>query len=49
MRHPKSHNAKSGQGHILDMVSIRERPASMERTLSFAPAFVSLCWRRQVS
>ena len=27
MRRPKSHNAKSGQGHILDMVSIRERPA----------------------
>ena len=26
MRRPKSHNAKSGQGHILDMVSIRERP-----------------------
>ena len=25
MRRPKSHNAKSGQGHILDMVSIRER------------------------
>jgi IS30 family transposase len=30
MRHPKSHNAKSGQGHILDMVSIRERPAEVE-------------------
>ena len=30
MRHPKSHNAKSGQGHILDMVSIRERPAEIE-------------------
>ena len=27
---PKSHNAKSGQGHILDMVSIRERPAEIE-------------------
>ena len=27
MRCPKNHNAKSGQGHILDMVSIRERPA----------------------
>ena len=26
----KSHNAKSGQGHILDMVSIRERPAEIE-------------------
>jgi hypothetical protein len=25
MRRPKSHNVKSGQGHILDMVSIRER------------------------
>src|SRR4030088_3255445 len=30
MRRPKSHNAKSGQGHILDMVSIRERPAEVE-------------------
>jgi hypothetical protein len=30
MRHPKSHNAKSGQGQILDMVSIRERPAKIE-------------------
>ena len=30
MRHPKSRNAKSGQGHILDMVSIRERPAEIE-------------------
>src|SRR6202035_5150834 len=30
MRRPKSHNAKSGQGHILDMVSIRERPAEIE-------------------
>ena len=30
MRHPKSHNAKSGQGHILDMVYIRERPAEIE-------------------
>ena len=29
-RRPKSHNAKSGQGHILDMVSIRERPAEIE-------------------
>ena len=30
MRRPKSHNANSGQGHILDMVSIRERPAEIE-------------------
>ena len=30
MRRPKSHNAKSGQGHILDMASIRERPAEIE-------------------
>jgi IS30 family transposase len=30
MRRPKGHNAKSGQGHILDMVSIRERPAEVE-------------------
>ena len=30
IRRPKSHNAKSGQGHILDMVSIRERPAEIE-------------------
>ncbi len=30
MRRSKSHNAKSGQGHILDMVSIRERPAEVE-------------------
>ena len=30
MRRPKSHNAKSGRGHILDMVSIRERPAEIE-------------------
>ena len=30
MRLPKSHNAKSGQGHILDMVSIRERPAEAD-------------------
>lgn len=30
MRRPKSHNAKSGQGHILDMVSIRERPAEVK-------------------
>jgi hypothetical protein len=30
MRHPKSHNVKSGQGHILDMVSVRERPAEVE-------------------
>ena len=29
MRRPKSHNAKSGQGHILDMISIRERPAEL--------------------
>jgi IS30 family transposase len=29
MRRPKSHNAKSGQGHILDMVSLRERPADV--------------------
>jgi IS30 family transposase len=26
MRLPKNHNVKSGQGRILDMVSIRERP-----------------------
>jgi IS30 family transposase len=30
MRRPKGHNVKSGQGHILDMVSIRERPAEVE-------------------
>ena len=30
MRLPKNHNAKSGQGRILDMVSIRERPAEAE-------------------
>jgi IS30 family transposase len=30
MRLPKSHNARSGQGHILDMVSIRERPAEAD-------------------
>jgi IS30 family transposase len=30
MRLPKSHNAGSGQGRILDMVSIRERPAEAE-------------------
>ena len=30
MRRPKNHNAKSGQGQILDMVSIRERPAEIE-------------------
>jgi IS30 family transposase len=30
MRLPKSHNAESGRGHILDMVSIRERPAEAE-------------------
>ena len=30
MRLPKSHNAKSGRGHILDMVSIRERPAEAD-------------------
>jgi IS30 family transposase len=30
MRLPKSHNAESGPGHILDMVSIRERPAEAE-------------------
>jgi IS30 family transposase len=30
MRRPKGHNAKSGQGHILDMVCIRERPAEIE-------------------
>jgi IS30 family transposase len=30
MRLPKSHNARSGQGRILDMVSIRERPAEAE-------------------
>jgi IS30 family transposase len=30
MRLPKSHNAESGRGHILDMVSIRARPAEAE-------------------
>jgi IS30 family transposase len=30
MRLPKCHNAKSGRGHILDMVSIRERPAEAD-------------------
>ena len=30
MRLPKSNNAESGRGHILDMVSIRERPAEAE-------------------
>src|SRR5246127_1516974 len=30
MRLPKSHNAGSGRGHILDMVSIRDRPAEAE-------------------
>ena len=30
MRLPKSHNVKSGRGHILDMVSIRERPAEAD-------------------
>jgi len=30
MRLPKSHNARSGQGRILDMVSIRDRPAEAE-------------------
>jgi len=30
MRLPKSHNVQSGQGQILDMVSIRERPAEAE-------------------
>ncbi len=30
MRRSKSHNTKSGQGHILDMVSIRDRPAEVE-------------------
>jgi len=30
MRLPKNHNAKSGRGHILDMVSIRERPAEAD-------------------
>ena len=30
MRLPQSHNAESGRGHILDMVSIRERPAEAE-------------------
>jgi len=30
MRLPKNHNAKSRQGHILDMVSIRERPAEAD-------------------
>ena len=30
MRHAKGGEAKNGQGHILDMVSIRERPAEAE-------------------
>ena len=30
MRHAKGGQAKNGQGHILDMVSIRERPAEAE-------------------
>src|SRR6516165_9426738 len=30
MRHAKGVKAKNGQGHILDMVSIRERPAEAE-------------------
>jgi IS30 family transposase len=30
IRLPNNHNAKSGQGRILDMVSIRERPAEAE-------------------
>jgi len=30
MRLPKSHNAGNGQGRILDMVSIRDRPAEAE-------------------
>jgi len=30
MRLPKSHNAESGRGRIVDMVSIRERPAEAE-------------------
>ena len=30
MRHAKGGKAKNGQGHILDMVSIRERPAEAE-------------------
>jgi IS30 family transposase len=30
MRHAKGGNAKSGQGQIIDMVSIRERPAEVE-------------------
>jgi len=30
MRLPKSHNAASGRGRIVDMVSIRERPAEAE-------------------
>ena len=30
MRHAKGDKAKNGQGHILDMVSIRERPAEVE-------------------
>src|SRR5262249_5118404 len=29
-RRPKTHTGKSGQGHILDVVSIRERPAEIE-------------------
>jgi IS30 family transposase len=30
MRHAKGGKAKNGQGHIPDMVSIRERPAEAE-------------------
>ena len=30
MRHAKGGKAKNGQGHILDMVSIRDRPAEAE-------------------
>jgi len=33
MRHAKGGNAKSGQGQIIDMVSIRERPAEVEIVL----------------
>ncbi|MEJ2374083.1 MAG: helix-turn-helix domain-containing protein [Pseudolabrys sp.] len=31
----KSHNAKSGQGHILDMVSVRERPPLFSKVIVF--------------
>jgi len=42
MRRPKSHNAKSGQGHILDMVSIRERPAELVANVKRLWACISL-------